>query len=94
MFSPLAHGSLVSKILVATQIDLVTCIIANVIGKKKKTLRFEGFEEDECLKLFNIHTFVPDVKNCEFNGSYWNMSLEVIFYVYNQNRVGMTYHPF
>ncbi|KAL0920715.1 hypothetical protein M5K25_009877 [Dendrobium thyrsiflorum] len=42
--------------------DSVALMIAKVIKKKKKKLRLEGLEEDECLQLLNSHAFA-DVEN-------------------------------
>ncbi|KAL0919593.1 hypothetical protein M5K25_011696 [Dendrobium thyrsiflorum] len=62
VLAPLAFGSLGSKILITTRMDSVALLIAKVIKKKKKTLRLEGLEEDECLQLLNSHAFA-DVEN-------------------------------
>ncbi|XP_028549015.1 putative disease resistance protein RGA4 [Dendrobium catenatum] len=57
VLAPLASGGCGSKILVTTRTDSVALMFANVINKKKKIVRLEGLEEDECLQLLNSHAF-------------------------------------
>ncbi|KAI0503603.1 hypothetical protein KFK09_014537 [Dendrobium nobile] len=57
VLAPLSFGGFGSKILVTTRTDSVALMLAKVIKKKKKTVKLEGLEEDECLQLLNSHAF-------------------------------------
>ncbi|XP_020600261.1 putative disease resistance protein RGA3 isoform X2 [Phalaenopsis equestris] len=77
VFSPLAYGTLGSKILVTTRMDSVATVIAKVIKKKKKTLRLKGLGDDESLQLLNIHAFA-DVENLDNHKQLRSIAREIV----------------
>ncbi|PKU61770.1 Disease resistance protein RGA2 [Dendrobium catenatum] len=57
LLTHMAHGKIGSRILVTTRMDSVAMKIAKVIQKKTVKFTLEGFEEDQCLRLLNLHAF-------------------------------------
>ncbi|PKU87563.1 putative disease resistance protein RGA3 [Dendrobium catenatum] len=58
LLTPLADGKIGSRILVTTRMDSVAKKIARVIQEKTVKFTLEGLEEDQCLRLLNLHAFV------------------------------------
>ncbi|KAJ3683528.1 hypothetical protein LUZ60_013755 [Juncus effusus] len=57
LIAPLKYGHGKSKILVTTRMESVADMAAKVIEGKNDRLKLEGLEDNEFMKLFNMHAF-------------------------------------